>query len=1154
MASTTREKGNKSSIVRIIISNFDDRQIKELKVLYHKQGGVDTIQIDQMAFENEHTEAFGQLIFKTIKAVKLGSLEDKVMHYRTPSLELIDEPNGGNGIIATKYASHDQDSQIPEHILRKYKITGSWRYVSNVTDDKEDNRQKEITVSLEDIRNITTEADRLGRREKKTSTSRVLLSKETVQSYKYVLSSDGKEIDSRNIYKMNRFLEYRSGLLFYYTFINHFMVAPVRERYNEVWQIEKDYKNQEENIDEVIDKINDYLFLRVNDFIGNHNQYVDKLKLKLKNDEEALLNLKYGNEKRALEARIKRQKENMPTVIEDYKKVDLRVDLIKIIKIFSDLRHKLAHFEYDYFDRLFTGNGKDNEALIELLDLKLFKVMNHYVKVKQTYTAMYLDGNEKFHILDVTKDLKKTYELYQMICESKNGFNGFINTLLVQDGIENSAVKAIIEKDYHERIDVLKKLKGKEKESQTLEEWLLESDGEVYYQDIQLNPKYKYLYNKHKSAVERMNTLLVRPRDNKIKAEITEQNKEIKCLKDKMESITKRNSMYRLEYKLRIAFGYLQDVFRMDMRQFKNEFNLDSEQFQEKWGLINTDENRAACVKKWLAVKVPKISKGKNQESEFNFGTIKNQINAVRKLDENIFESNNRNVLFKLYALIHLFLPREIKGDFLGFVKHHYYDLKNVDFQFIGEEDNTPETSKDQFFHHMRLFEKGARRYDLFHYEVKDILQSKISKATDAPVDPFYYRRIVKNLLKADYLTDEVIDDMKLIGLIVRPIMKTYENIFHLATHIELRVLIKIAQEKGLKSVAESIEAVKEEQERVSKNKKNEIHYNFNCCLKYAKTGDLSKKSYYKIRSGIRNTILHLDPKEWFENQFSVTNTDENSSVQREVMNLFLISERLKLDQILIGGDSYNDYLMRYDQILFSLKKSSILSKPKGKTLIEQRENQQDRDQDKRKIETILNSYNDLKKAFEQEGWDLALKSGDISNLPEAICESKIDVKNAKGKTFPKRIGSMSKAEIIDYEYQINRTFQSTISDERGRFLHKINFEVKSELTRILDVDRVIMINVHVQSAHKASDGDIRICNNHKPTLERYFFLNSIKYLLGNNKLVLINFNGLYENELTVIYDYKDKNQEEIRINERSYEIDTNQKSSFKMRYIKVVE
>ena len=47
------KRPNKSSIIRIIISRFNDRGIKEFKVLYNKQGGVDTFTCETELVNNE---------------------------------------------------------------------------------------------------------------------------------------------------------------------------------------------------------------------------------------------------------------------------------------------------------------------------------------------------------------------------------------------------------------------------------------------------------------------------------------------------------------------------------------------------------------------------------------------------------------------------------------------------------------------------------------------------------------------------------------------------------------------------------------------------------------------------------------------------------------------------------------------------------------------------------------------------------------------------------------------------------------------------------------------------------------------------------------------------------------------------------------------
>ena len=59
-----RSKQNRSSIIRIILSNYDMVGIKELKVLYQKQGGVDTFNL-----ESYIDLTSGKVIIKSFKAM-----------------------------------------------------------------------------------------------------------------------------------------------------------------------------------------------------------------------------------------------------------------------------------------------------------------------------------------------------------------------------------------------------------------------------------------------------------------------------------------------------------------------------------------------------------------------------------------------------------------------------------------------------------------------------------------------------------------------------------------------------------------------------------------------------------------------------------------------------------------------------------------------------------------------------------------------------------------------------------------------------------------------------------------------------------------------------------------------------------------------------
>lgn len=67
----------------------------------------------------------------------------------------------------------------------------------------------------------------------------------------------------------------------------------------------------------------------------------------------------------------------------------------------------------------------------------------------------------------------------------------------------------------------------------------------------------------------------------------------------------------------------------------------------------------------------------------------------------------------------HIFYyPIEFKGDFLGFVKKHYYDIKNVEYLDENLNELTNEKldkiKNDSFFNKIRLFEKNSKKYNIF--------------------------------------------------------------------------------------------------------------------------------------------------------------------------------------------------------------------------------------------------------------------------------------------------------------------------------------------------------------------------------------------------------------------------------------------------------
>ena len=94
-------------------------------------------------------------------------------------------------------------------------------------------------------------------------------------------------------------------------------------------------------------------------------------------------------------------------------------------------------------------------------------------------------------------------------------------------------------------------------------------------------------------------------------------------------------------------------------------------------------------------------------------------IGEIESSSEITWLSNKvENNLFKFYVLTYILLPIEFKGDFLGFVKKHYYDIKNVEYLDENLNELTNEEldkiKNDSFFNKIRLFEKNSKKYNIF--------------------------------------------------------------------------------------------------------------------------------------------------------------------------------------------------------------------------------------------------------------------------------------------------------------------------------------------------------------------------------------------------------------------------------------------------------
>ena len=226
-------KPNKSSIVRIIISNFDDKQIKEIKVLYSKQGGVDVIRLN-----GTEPDEKGRIKFNFKSAS--NRLEDE----QTYSLG---ENDGQTFFVTTNEDETElcvtKRSKFTNEIIKEYRLFGE--YVAT------NSNEKKVIVSVSDDIDYSGEkyqnSQRKNKRTINQSTNRMLLDLDVINNYRQIGSESDKIdknviIDSKEIYKINKFLNYRSDMIIYYQIINNFLMQGSAKRddfENEIWKYVK---------------------------------------------------------------------------------------------------------------------------------------------------------------------------------------------------------------------------------------------------------------------------------------------------------------------------------------------------------------------------------------------------------------------------------------------------------------------------------------------------------------------------------------------------------------------------------------------------------------------------------------------------------------------------------------------------------------------------------------------------------------------------------------------------------------------------------------------------------------------------------------------------------------------------------------------------
>ncbi|MDK2978486.1 MAG: hypothetical protein PWP52_1200 [Bacteroidales bacterium] len=1138
-----KKRPNKSSIIRIMVSDFDDEYIQEIKVLYTKQGGVDTFKINKMSYDS----ASQKIIFEEVATQNMLSVEDSNLNFKRPMVEC---KNGDIYVVKPSGKVNAKGQAIEP--LRSYKIHGKYLDLTEAIgkDNAELSGKKQIYLHVEDLLGMHTTADSIDRRRLESETQRTLLSKEVMENYALIMGHEIKlnESDetyklacSKEIYKANRFLDYRSRLLYYYSFINHFLaglskgatyeyagkslVTEIPD--GEVWQLcelevtayHGIYINKKTNelvnencleIDAIYAQMAKNMRKTLNEFVENYNAMIEK-----------------QNELNKNKPQMKKAIVQEPIKFENFTEEKINQDLHNIVYILSDLRHKLMHFEYRYFDLLMTGKkmGEKSEVevsvpdrnselpasknqpskdkfrkgkkLSELLNLNILKELDTFVKVKESYQTTYLETNDKIEILGKLKTAKSIYQIYHQICQRKNGFNKFINSFFIVDGEENTEVKDCINEVFRKEIHYFEteiaksnkdtlddKYKNKNQSQKTrdrmedqIEECKRYQDDEsnidtwvAYHKDIHYSKRYKKLYSKHKTLVGNLNSAVSKGLDGQVIKKI---NDDIAIIKREMNEITKANSKSRLRYKMQMAYGFLFVEYGLKIPKFLNDFDLSHERTASKIKGYTSPEK----VTQYL-------TNGEGNKDNFNLDELTKNFKKQMKFE--FLKLNEDNNLIKLYILIYQLLPRELKGDFLGFVKSNYYDLKHVDFQ-------TRETeAKDQFFHNMRLFEKNVKAFDLIQYSIGDEM-SQLGNET------FNFSQALSKIVSDDTILNSATEIPNINCLVYGSLLKYYENAFRLSSEIEIRALIKIARKE--KEVVDhsnsySINKAHSKIEKELKERDRDKEVSFFCILEYAhknslnQKGDYTDSEIYDKASNLRNKIAHCD----YRNLFITNIICEAENINVKVKYLIDVSNTIGLNTVDLGNDMVNDYLMSYDkQMTYLVKTSEELLKEsrldKSKEKKERRDN----------LKNETRSHSEIYMEYEwisdylvklKDNHEILLKKNKTEDLKlnrayELIKNYNVALNN-KSKI---KISELTADHINNNWVNIWGVLNHELQEINGLYLYKVTPKIKKGIYLVLTDKKNYCLNINFYTLKKVPSKD-----DSEMTEERYLRDISEKY------------------------------------------------------------
>jgi len=259
------------------------------------------------------------------------------------------------------------------------------------------------------------------------------------------------------------------------------------------------------------------------------------------------------------------------------------------------------------------------------------------------------------------------------------------------------------------------------------------------------------------------------------------------------------------------------------------------------------------------------------------------------------------NPLLQIITLLYLFIPKELQGDFIGFILHIYHQTKNITSD-TKEDEISLEESQNSFALKLKVLAKSLRGLQLFNYSLShDTLYNT--------KEHFFYEKgnRWKNIYKAlgiSHNTEEF--DIHL----VTPIIKYHINLYKLIGDFEIYALLtftKKSRSHETLSVISKSDALKFKE-----------NYNFSTLLSKAFRIDVNNKNnppYIQTLKQIRNDISHQNIEKM------MTAFEQNDIFeQRKEIIIYLQTDHQEM-QKLLHYNPVNDFTMKTVQYCIMLDK-----------------------------------------------------------------------------------------------------------------------------------------------------------------------------------------------------------------------------------------